>query len=285
MKGSGAKSAGLRESAALDTRRGGGDDFGTMKPLKTLRLVGAMALLPVSAQAAVLYNGFATSTPGNGTPQGWTVAGSSGTGTSNITAAHHLAMTAASTSVFTHYNTTSGITRSAGQGFKLTSTFSATSGTGQFENTGFYFMNSSDGNTSGPRILFNMGSTLPGTLEFAGTTGNSNGSLANYASLESQGAIYTLTLTGIFNASNGMDLTATLTNSVDGSVVTSTASLSSVAAGNNYFGIRTASSGGTGPSASATHQSYLLESIPEPSHALLVALGGLGMIARRRRKA
>ncbi len=244
-----------------------------------------MALLPVSAQAAVLYNGFATSTPGNGTPQAWTLAGSSGTGTSNITSDRYLAITAASTSVFTHFNTGSGITRAAGQGFKLTSTFSATSGTGQFENTGFYFMNSSDGNTSGPRILFNMGTALPGTLEFAGTTGNSNGSLADYATLESQGAIYTLTLTGIFNASNGMDLTATLTNSVNGSVVTSTASLSSVASGNNYFGIRAASSTGTNPSASATHRSYVLESIPEPSHTLMVALGGVAMISRRRRKA
>jgi len=194
-------------------------------------------------------------------------------------------MGTANSSVFAHFDTGSGISRTTGQGFKLTSTFSGTSGSGQYENTGFFFMNSSNGNTSGPRLLFNMGSNLPGTLEFAGVTGISNGTLgeATFNNLQAQNAIYTLTLTGIFNAGGVLNLTATLTNNIDSSVVTSTSTLSSPAG--NYFGIRTASGGENSPTASATHYSYVLESIPEPSHALLLAAGGLGMLARRRRKA
>jgi len=255
-----------------------------MNPLKTLRLIGAMALLPASAHAAVLYNGFGSSTPGNSAPQGWSISGTP-TGTSSITAEHYLAMSTAGTSVFAHFNTGSGISRTAGQGFKLTSTFSGTSGNGQYENTGFYFMNSSDGNTSGPRVLFNMGSNLPGTLEFAGTANNSNGSMAagKYTELEGKGAIYTMTLTGIFSSGGMLTLTATLTNSIDGTVVTSTSTLSSAAG--NYFGIRTASGGNDSPTSSATHYSYVLETIPEPSHTLMLAAGGVAMLVRRRRMA
>lgn len=241
-------------------------------------------LLPASAHAAVLYNGFGSSEVGATTPLGWSTSGS---GSSSITADHYLAMSAANTSVFSQYDTGNAIARTAGEGFKLTSTFSGTSGPGQYENTGFFFMNSS-GTTNGPRLLFNMGSSNTGLLEFAGASSQTNGSLgtSGYNTLEEANAVYTMTLTGIFNSGGVLVLTATLTNNINSTVVTSTATVNSIDSGNNYFGIRTASGGDiANPSATAIHQSYVLETIPEPSHTLMLAAGGLAMLARRRRKA
>ena len=273
-----------RRSPILDRRRGNRVDYGTMNPSKTLPLLGAMAMLPVSAHAAVVYDGFASSTVAAVAPLDWTRV-TNGTGASSvITPEKYFATTGPATSTHSQFNTTTSIDRTAGQGFKLTTSFTATSGTGTFENTGLFFM-APPADTAGPRLLFNMGTSNTGLLEFAGTTSQSNNTLANYTTLEGQNPLYTITLIGIFNAGGGLDLTATLTNSVNSTVVNSTAAVTTVGATNNYFGIRTASGSGTGPSASAVHRSYLLETIPEPSHALMTALGGVAMLVRRRRKA
>ncbi|RYZ42819.1 MAG: PEP-CTERM sorting domain-containing protein [Myxococcaceae bacterium] len=213
----------------------------------------------------------------------------SGSASSAITADHYFSQNAPSSgqNTLSLYDTGSGISRAAGDGFRLTSTFSATSGTGQYENTAFFFMAPADG-TNAPRVNFNMGYDNTGLLEFANTSASANGTMGGtaYNDLEAQSPVYTFTLTGIFQANGNLALTALLTNNVNSVQVSSTATLNAAAVTGNYFGMRTAAGGdGSGHAASALHRSYVLEAIPEPSHALLLLGGAMVTLVRRRRTA
>jgi len=258
-------------------------------PLRPRTSVFLLALLTVPTHAATIYSGFGDSTVGANAPAGWTRVANSGSAGSTITADHYFSQNAPSTgqNTLSLYNTGSGISRAAGDGFRLTTTFSATSGTGQYENTAFFFMAPADG-TNAPRVNFNMGYDNTGLLEFSNTSASSNGTMGGtaYNELEALNPVYTFTLTGIFQANGNLSLTAVLTNNVNSVQVNSTATLNAAAAAGNHFGMRTAAGGdGAGHAASSLHQSYLLESIPEPSHALLLLGGAVVTLARRRRMA
>jgi hypothetical protein len=254
------------------------------------RALSLLALSVIPAHAStVIYSGFGDSTVGATAPAGWTRVANSGSATSAITADHYFLQNAPSggQSTLSLFDTGTGISRAAGEGFRLTSTFSVTSGTGQYENTAFFFMAPSDG-ASGPRVNFNMGYSNTGLLEFSNINGQNNGTFGGttYNDLEPQNPVYTFTLTGIFQANGNLSLAATLANSVNSIVISSTGTLNITEGTGNYFGIRTAAGGeGTGHAAAATHRSYVLEAIPEPSSALLLLGGAMATLARRRRRA
>ncbi|WAC18833.1 PEP-CTERM sorting domain-containing protein [Luteolibacter sp. SL250] len=262
----------------------------TTFPPRTLLLLAALAggaALPAQA-STILYSGFGDSTVGATAPAGWTRVANSGSASSTITADHHFSQNAPSNgqNTLSLFNTGSGISRAAGDGFRLTSTFSATSGSAQYENTAFFFMAPSDG-ANAPRVNFNMGYSNTGLLEFSNVTTNVNDTFGGtaYNALEPQNPIYTFTLTGIFQANGNLNLTATLANSVNSTVLTSTGTLNAASATGTYFGIRTAAGGeGSGHAASSVHRSYLLEAIPEPSSAMLLLGGAMATLARRRRR-
>lgn len=261
-----------------------------MSPTFRPRTLFLLALSAIPAHASTtIYSGFGSSTVGATAPAGWTRVANSGSATSTITADHHFSMNAPSAgqNTLSLFDTGTGISHAAGDGFRLTSTFSATSGTGQYENTAFFFMAPSNG-ADAPRVNFNMGYDNTGLLEFSNTTSQTNGTMGGtaYNALEALNPVYTFTLTGIFQANGSLSLTAVLTNSANSVVVNSTATLSAAAATGNHFGIRTAAGGdGSGHAASALHRSYVLEAIPEPSHALLLLGGAMATLVRRRRVA
>lgn len=239
------------------------------------------AALTLTSHAAVIYEGFGSSTEGAVAPDGWTRIENTGNSASSITAENHFLTTTTADAVAAQFNTGTAISRTEGNGFRMTVAFRADSASGQHENTSFSFFTASG--SSSVRVVLNMGSSDPGRLEFSGVSSQTFGFMADYNTLETENPLYTLVLDGIFNASGALALTANLSNSFNSATATATATWNSPAA-NNYFGIRTASGGTGGATADATFESFRLETIPEPSSALLLLGGAMATLARRRRR-
>lgn len=177
-----------------------------------------------------------------------------------------------------------GLSTAAGQGFSVNTQFSFTSVTGQFASTGIVFLSNSTFGTN-YRVVYNLGSDGNGLLQFASGTAtyasNENGTLAG--STDPLAGVFTLTLTGIYNATGAIDLTATISNSLSANTATATAVTTSTPSTNTYFGFRSAATGTGNPAVTAIYENLTISQIPEPTTASLTAIAALGLLRRKRR--
>lgn len=241
-----------------------------------------LACLVVPVHGAVLYTtDFDSDTPGPNPPAGWVEP--TGPGLSSIVGSGDLKYQ------FATANNSSigliqvpGIPTAAGEGFRVTTQFSLSNVGGQYSNSGIVFLSGSDA-ASNYRIVYNAGSGNSGLLEFQGGTALYSGNPVHGTVTPVAGALYTLTLTGIYQAGGALSLTATISNNLTSATATSTATTVTPPLNGTYFGLRAASGGEGTPTGTSTYENFTVESIPEPSAAAVLACGALAGFSRRRR--
>ena len=176
-----------------------------------------------------------------------------------------------------------GLSTAPGQGFSVTTQFTISSVSGQYASTGLVFLSNSTFGTN-YRVVYNVGTSGNGLLQFAQGTvtydSTVNGTLAG--SPDPLAGVFTLTLTGIYNATGAIDLTATISNSLSANTATATAVTTTTPSTNSYFGFRTAATGTGGPAVTAVFENFSVSQIPEPTTASLAAIAALGLLRRKR---
>jgi hypothetical protein len=94
------------------------------------------------------------------------------------------------------------------------------------------------------------------------------------------GVNYTMTLSGTYLSNGSMTLTLSLSNGTITDSISETIAAANIPLGNN-FGLRDRANPAAG--LNVAFDNFSLAAIPEPSSALLVVAGALGVMARRRR--
>lgn len=141
------------------------------------------------------------------------------------------------------------------------------------------------GNGSAYRLIYTLGVGNAGTLGLQDTSNDGTTTITpssgSIAPISGGTQVLTLTLVGLYQAGNTIRLTGTVTNGT--TTLSMVVSDTTVLSGTN-FGVRAALNGNSTSNAeTVTYTGMTLETIPEPTSALLVALAG-GVFGLRRRR-
>lgn len=187
----------------------------------------------------------------------------------------------------------------AGNNFTVSTQFSVSSLTGPTSNNNNYLGMAILSNTSdfsGNYYLFDFSYVLPGanqegairalrigTGSINGTPGSYDGNIADTSLAISLQTIYTLRVTGTYNAQGHLTLTSSLFNAAGDTQLGTSGTLvdTNPLTGTN-FGYRNRTGGGIGTTNNIDFDNFSVEAVPEPSALAFAGLSALGLLRRRR---
>lgn len=254
---------------------------------------GVFALLTASASAASYFNDFNTNDAINqftteSTDSQWSVVG-------GVYANRYANAGATST----NSSASVSINGVAGNNFAVSTQFSVASLTGPTANNNNFLgmaILSNTGDFSGNYYLFDFsyigtGTSSEGSIRalrigtgaLTGTAGFYDGNATDATLAIDLQTIYTLRITGTYNAQGHLTLTTGLFNAAGDTQLGTSGTLvdTSPLTGTN-FGYRNRTGGGTGTTNNVDFDNFSVEAVPEPSALALAGLSALGLLRRRR---